>query len=270
MVKSLIFIGVSLTFTAAPLSTLQAESHIDKPVAVNTIVKKKHPAPPSSTQQHPEQQHPEMRAYRAEYNLQSSNMPLNAKAVHTLKKLSDGQFQLRTHAQALFIDLTETAVIEWQNCHSQSITYDYSRQIFNKKHAYQQRFFYNNQQPKHANYLHDGKNLTIPLNTSVDDRLLSQLKVRCRVKAGEKKFTLKVLDKDQIKTQSFKVIGNEKLKLPIGEINSLKVERLREPNSKSKRTTRVWLAPHWDYVVVKAIQENDDEIVTLELVALEF
>ena len=263
MVKSLRCILLALQLIAAPFSALQAANTANHHVAVNTINKKKQAIAMPTTQQHAQ-----MQPYRAEYNLRARNMPLNAKAIHTLTKLGDGKAQLKTHARALFSELTETAVIQWQNCDSQSLTYDYARQVFNKTLNYQQNFLYQGKQSKQVHYVRDDKSVILPLKTTVNDRLLSQLKVRCRVKAGEKKFTLTVLDKDQIKTQSFQVMGNDKLKLPIGEVNSIKVERLREPSS--KRITSVWLAPNWDYIVVKAIQENDDEVVTLELVSLEF
>jgi hypothetical protein len=263
MVKSLSGFVLVLYSVTAPFYLAQAANKTDHYLAVNSINKKKQVLAMPATQQHAQ-----MQPYRAEYNLRASNMPLNAKAIHTFKKLSDGKAQLKTHAQALFSELTETAVLQWQNCDSQALTYDYARQIFNKKLSYQQTFIYQGKQPKQVNYLRDGKSVIIPLNSVVDDRLLSQLKVRCRVKAGSKKFSLNVLDKDQIRTQDFQVEGNDKLKLPIGEISGIKVERLREPLS--KRATTVWLAPNWDYIVVKAIQENDDEVVTLELVSLQF
>ncbi len=246
----------SLQFNSVQFNTLQAADD----VAVNAIIKKK-----STTSSPNAQQHAQMQPYRAQYNLRSSKMPLTANAIHTLKRLPDGKAQLNTQARALFSELTETAIIKWQNCDSQSITYDYARQVFNKIINYQQVFDLHQ-----ARYLRDGKAITIPLQTAppIDDKLLSQLKLRCHVKAGEKKFSLLMLDKDQIKTQNFQVIGRENLRPPIGDVQTIKVERLREPAS--KRTTTIWLAPQWDYVVVKAIQEVDHEVVTLELTALEF
>lgn len=257
MVKLLIVLLLGLSVGSVQFDSVQAAND---DVAVNTIIKKKSPTPTPNAKQDTQ-----IRPYRAQYNLRSSNIPLTANAIHTLKRLPDGKAQINTQARALFSELTETALIKWQNCDSQSITYDYARQLFNKTVNYQQAF-----DSHQMLYLRAGRSITIPLNTKapVDDRLLSQLKLRCHVKSGEKKFTLLVLDKDQIKTQSFQVIGNENLRLPIGDVKSIKVERLRDHSS--KRSTSIWLAPQWDYVVVKAIQEVDHEVVTLELTELEF
>jgi hypothetical protein len=229
-------------------------------VAVNTIAKNKTKiAVPGA------QQFVDMQPYRAEYNARSSKMPLSINAVHTFEKLPNGQAQLTTEAHALLSTLKETALLDWQNCNSQSLRYDYDRQVFGKSVHYQQFF-----DAAQIRYVRDNTTTNIALTSTqqVDDRLLSQFKLRCHVKAGKTNFSLQMIDKDQIKTQSYKVVGTQKLRLPIGEVNSLEVERLREPSS--KRTTSIWVAPQWDYLVVKAIQEDDDGVVTLELVSLEF
>lgn len=215
----------------------------------------------------------DMRAYQAKYTARSSKLPISATAIHTLHKLPDGRAELTTYTQALLSELTETSVMHWQNCQSQSQRYEYSRQVFNTKVRYQQQFPLsqsNAKQPQFVAYLHDQQTtqVALPSNRVVDDRLLSQLKVRCLVKSGEKQFTLNVLNKDQIKPQSFQVKTAENLSLPIGDITAVKVERLRD--HKSKYSTTVWLAPQWDYLPVKVIQDNDGEVLTLELIKVEF
>ena len=60
--------------------------------------------------------------------------------------------------------------------------------------------------------------------------------------------------------------GVEKIKIPYGEIEALKVTRIHQS---SDRQTQFWLAKSLDYLPVKVVQMDDGAIYTIELQALQ-
>lgn len=81
-------------------------------------------------------------------------------------------------------------------------------------------------------------------------------------------FTYQIIDeKGQADTLRFRRVGQEQLTLPYGNVNAVKVERVRDA---SKRETDYWFAPELDYVLVKMAQREDgDEVATLQLSHIE-
>lgn len=56
----------------------------------------------------------------------------------------------------------------------------------------------------------------------------------------------------------FRVLGEETLSLPIGEVKTLKLERVRSPDS--SRETYIWLARDYHYMVARLQQQKEGEI----------
>jgi len=80
-------------------------------------------------------------------------------------------------------------------------------------------------------------------------------------------FDYRIVDEKGYEDQMLFVRGQtETLSLPYGEIEAIKVERVRE---NSTRETIYWFAPALDYVLVKMLQREDgDEVATLALKTL--
>jgi hypothetical protein len=97
----------------------------------------------------------------------------------------------------------------------------------------------------------------IPLNTGVLDKSTYQLALQHDVAAGKKSMSYQVVDGDEVDTYDFRVLGSEKVDTKAGQIDAIKVERVRDP-TQSKRITVMWFAKDWDYLLVRLQQVEND------------
>jgi len=58
-------------------------------------------------------------------------------------------------------------------------------------------------------------------------------------------------------TYDFRVLGAEKVSTKAGSVDAIKVERVRDP-TQNKRTTVMWFAKDWDYLLVRLQQVETD------------
>ena len=66
-------------------------------------------------------------------------------------------------------------------------------------------------------------------------------------------MSYQVVDGDEIETYDFRVLGEEKVSTKAGQVDAIKVERVRDP-TQSKRETILWFAKDWDYLLVRLHQ----------------
>jgi len=111
----------------------------------------------------------------------------------------------------------------------------------------------------------DGKNeIETPLQVGLADNLSSYLEVSKQLQAGKQDIFFPVIDKGNIEQLHFKVLGEELISTRSGNFRTIKIEKIRGPDS--KRTTEMWLALYWDYLLVKLVQiENGGSNISLEL-----
>lgn len=92
------------------------------------------------------------------------------------------------------------------------------------------------------------------------DNQLFHLDIRRRLAAGETRFSYQTInEKGQPDEETFEVIGEEKLSLPVGEVDTLKLQKVR---ANSKRQTFIWLAPDLDYQMarLKQLKEGKEQL----------
>lgn len=70
----------------------------------------------------------------------------------------------------------------------------------------------------------------------------------------EQEFTLQVINRDEIRSHRYRIVGEEQLDSPIGLLNTIKLERVRDDDS--GRTTEIWLASDWNYLLARLEQHN--------------
>jgi len=97
--------------------------------------------------------------------------------------------------------------------------------------------------------LRDGKTKPVELVAGALDKLGHQIILRGDIAAGKKHIEYQIADRGEIKPYVYDVIGKEDVVTARGTVNAIKVK---------KGTTTFWLAPEWDYLLVKLVQENDD------------
>lgn len=92
------------------------------------------------------------------------------------------------------------------------------------------------------------------------DKLLYQLTIMSDLKSGHVPQSYTIADGGKIKQYTFEHIGDEVLKTPLGEFNTIKLVRYK---SNSKKQTFLWCAYDLDFLPVKVINtEKDDRLTT--------
>lgn len=95
----------------------------------------------------------------------------------------------------------------------------------------------------------------IELSASVMDPLSHQFAMRQALDSGATaNFEFKVIDGDAIELHVYRLIGDEVLTTPLGKLNCVKLERVREGSN--RRSTTIWLARDWHYLLARIEQIN--------------
>ncbi len=95
----------------------------------------------------------------------------------------------------------------------------------------------------------DGKNrLTLDLGAGALDALSLKLELQRRLRESEPELNFFLVDEDEIKEQQFRKLNKEMLETSLGCLQTIPVERVR---SNSKRYTRAWHAPEFEFITVR-------------------
>ena len=99
--------------------------------------------------------------------------------------------------------------------------------------------------------------MEIPQNAL--DKLVVQIAVMMDLAAGKKELVYDIADGGKLKEYRFAVVGKENIRVPAGEFEVLKIERIRKDND---RTTYLWCAPSLNYLPVRIEQIEHEDGVT--------
>jgi hypothetical protein len=88
--------------------------------------------------------------------------------------------------------------------------------------------------------------------TGTLDKLVMQLALLFELRDGGTEFQYPVAHEGRIKQYRFKQIGKEKIELPMGEYNTLVVERMDD----DRDNTRIWSAPELNYYPVRFLERK--------------
>lgn len=97
------------------------------------------------------------------------------------------------------------------------------------------------------------------------DKISYQLQLALDVAAGRQDLHYVVADGKKFREYRFTVAGKETLQTPLGEVETVKVQRVREDDD---RETNIWFAPAWNYALVKLQQNEDGETYQIALTEL--
>lgn len=180
--------------------------------------------------------------------------------IKTVRKLEykGERYTLRQTSSAMMMqttELSEFSVDAPGNFTPHSFLYQ--RKILGNNRV-RQTFFYparklaiytdNNGTPQHV---------TLPADTY--DVFSYQEKLRQELQASQNRFlqrSLNVLERDKVRQHSYRHVANVWLRTPLGYLRTQKIERVRENSEKS---TTIWLARDWDYVIVKITHRETGE-----------
>jgi len=90
----------------------------------------------------------------------------------------------------------------------------------------------------------------------IQDKISYQLQLALDVAAGKKTLEYDVADGKKIRHYEFRIAGREKIKTPMGLVDTIKVQRVRAQDA--ARVTNIWFAPEWNYALVKLMQREDN------------
>lgn len=215
-------------------------------------------------------QAPVLLEYSAEYEASANG--LAATATRSLSRVDENVYRLSNSLTASLagqtlakLDQASKFILE----DNRIVTQDYSYQLSGVSRASHAIFF--NWDANIALSTEDDDSWQLPLNDGVMDQLSYQVamhQVLIANRDDEATFSFEIIDGDAIETHQYRVAGEEILSTPLGELNTVKLERVREATD--KRVTEIWLAVDWDYLLTRIEQLNSSGLrIVLELKSAE-
>jgi len=195
--------------------------------------------------------------FRAVYEADYKGLPIRATGIRELKQTGDNQFTLSSTATSFFASVSEESnfTLTPEN-RLMPVEYQYHRKGIGKNRDASLRFDWPAQQ-----VFSDAQPtpwaLSIPMGTL--DKLSYQLQMRYELLTAYQRgqpwppLAYQVADGGELKTYRFEVLGEENVDTPIGRFTALKIARIR---TDSDRTTIFWLAPAYDFLLVRFLQEE--------------
>ncbi|WP_152086305.1 DUF3108 domain-containing protein [Pseudoalteromonas sp. A25] len=187
--------------------------------------------------------------YNAEYQV-SRKGSVQGSAFRALTKLDNNTYQLKYRSEIewmIFSDeREETSTFKMQGEQPIPMEYSMIRSGTGPDKDYKITFDHKNQailsnQDKYP--------LDVKWISQQQDLLTYQLQLRNDLKAGKQTFSYPIIDKKgNQRTYDFAVDGEETITLPVGNVKTIRIKRLYDND---KRQATVWLAPEYDYMVVK-------------------
>lgn len=180
--------------------------------------------------------------------------------IKTLRKLDNkgAYFELSQITSTLMMQTSEKStfsVNEKGEFSQRSFTYE--RKIMGNNKSHKTDYF---PAKKTATFQIKGekaKQVTVP--AEIYDIFSYQEKLRQALVASQGKttnFTFNVLERNRVRQYQFKQTGTERIATKLGEIDTVRIERVRD-NSTKKTTT--WLAKNFGYIVVKVQHKQEGE-----------
>ena len=231
-----------------PLHSLNAESVAEAttvaPAAVTTAAQAATPHLPK----------PFTAVYKANYS------GLGIKATRRLEQLPNGEMKLSFVAKSFIASIEETSRFRWlESGQLQPQQYGYHRTGLSRDRHAELTFDWN----KHT-VTNDVQNKpwTMDLPEWALDKLSYQLQLRVDLNNQRTDMHYTVADGGKLKTYRFEILGEEVLDTPLGQLNTVKVKRIR---NHQKRETLLWLARDWDHLLVRVQQKEKGKSYQIEV-----
>jgi len=94
----------------------------------------------------------------------------------------------------------------------------------------------------------------LPVPQGTVDELSVQLALIADLRAGHRQLSYPVIDDGTLEAMAFRVAGAERLDTRLGELDTVRVERVRDDD----RATTYWFAPALGYMPVRILHEERD------------
>ena len=181
-------------------------------------------------------------------------LAIDGTATRTLEQQPDGTWIYRFDVDSFIADIRESVTFRWQDGRVQPIRYRYT--LKGLLVPDRSRAINFSQAADSISGSYEGDSFTMAMADHALDPLGFQLQLRQDLKAGKRDVTYAVADDGDYDRDRFAVVGEETISTPVGEFATVKVEKVRDKDS--KRETLMWFAPALDYLLVRLIQVEPD------------
>jgi len=204
------------------------------------------------------------KAFTATYRVLRDGSPMGEATVN-LKPLGNGQWEYSKHvrgtsglAAMLGANLDEVSHFRWKGDVPEAISYDYRLDAAIKTKQRHVTVDWG----KHRVTVDEGKGATTyPSQPGMVERNTTALAIGLALRDGQKKLALPVAVKQDVETQRFQVTGREKVIVPAGSFDTVRVDR-----TDADRGFSAWYAPERYPLPVKLSQKDGGDL-TMELVS---
>jgi hypothetical protein len=182
-----------------------------------------------------------------------------------LQRRDDGTFVLSHRAKAFGSYANEESVFVLEDGRIEIQEYHYVQSLLGFKKEDHAAFDWQSGIVK----THGKRERELPLIPGTFDNLSQQLAIRCSAKLGTDTMQFSVVKRSKQKDYVFERVGEETIDTDLGPLDTIVYRRVRDTD---KRTTRFWLAPELNHMLVRLHQaEKKDALdVTLELSEVTF
>jgi len=177
----------------------------------------------------------------------------------------DGTWTLRSQtrgsagmARLLGLDVREESTFRWTDGKPQGLRYEYKQDAAIKSKRREIDFDWRANQAR----VHDnGKNFAYAIPANAIDRSTVAVALAQALAAGAQDATLAVAAKDHIEQQTFATRGEEKINVPAGSFNAIRIER-----TDTAGKARSWYAPSVTTLPLRVEQlQGDGSMIVMEL-----
>lgn len=205
-----------------------------------------------------------LQPFSATYTADWKQLPFSGTAERSLKpfKADEGRWELSFKASMLVAAVSEQSELRLHNGSIRPLSYRYERTGLGKPKKSRQTYDW---QTGTVSGKEKKDSYNLPLQDGILDKSSYQLALQRDLAAGKNLLSYKVLDGDDLDIFDFRILGDERIDTPAGPLNTVKVERVRDPGQSQRRTT-LWFAKDWDYLLVQLNQvEKDGKEYTIML-----
>lgn len=209
---------------------------------------------------------PAPRSYDAQYQARASGMRTGA--FRRLIKTADNRYEI-SHGLSLrvlranVVTVTETSEFLWHDTGAIAQRYQFDQSGVRRRHE-QVEFDWQNQQ---AVMTRDGEQTRATVEPGALDNLSFSVHMSALLMAAEQRgdsaafaegahYSFTVVDGREIDEHTYRVVGGEIVSTPMGDLHTLKAERVRDTDS--RRSTVLWLAKDYDYVLARLEQSESN------------
>lgn len=209
-------------------------------------------------------QAPELKEYSAYYKASTNGISGNAE--RHLIRTGEQQYRLNISLEAKvggieIGDLEQASEFSWDGELIRPATYSY--QVSGVSSDIETVSF--NWDAGIALSADEDESWSVELDGEILDQLSYQQALANDISNGnQENLAYRLVDGSEIETHNFRLLGSELIETPMGSFNTVKLERIRA--NESGRSTIIWLATDWDYLLAKIEQTNSSGLqIQLEL-----